>query len=58
MLYHALSLSSYSDYEKMASRWTDCVIQRTIDEAALSLGHDSVREIQAKAISSIVAGKL
>ena len=55
MLYHALS--SYSDYEKMASCWTDCVIQRAIDEAALSLGYDSVREIQTKTISSVVAGK-
>ena len=56
MLYHALS--SYSDYEKMAScGLTVSFNERAINEAVLSLGYDSVCEIQAKAISSVVAGK-
>ena len=41
----------------MASRWTDCAIQQAIIEAAQRLGYANVREVQAKAISSIVAGK-
>ena len=41
----------------MACRWTDCVIQQAIVESAQCLGYSSVREVQAKAIRSIVAGK-
>ena len=41
----------------MASRWTDCVIQQAIVESAQCLGYSSVREVQAKAIRSVVAGK-
>ena len=43
--------------EVMASRLTDCVIWRAIVEAANSLGYATICELQAKAISSIVAGK-
>ncbi|MCG8622733.1 MAG: DEAD/DEAH box helicase [Proteobacteria bacterium] len=41
----------------MATRWKDCDIQQAIIEAAQRLGFASVREVQAKAITSIVAGK-
>ena len=41
----------------MASRWTDCVIQQAIVESAQCLGYSSIREVQAKAIRSVVASK-
>ena len=43
--------------EEMASCWTDCVIRQAIVEAANSLGYATIRELQAKVITSIVAGK-
>ena len=42
----------------MASCWTDCVIQQAIVKSALaSVRYVSVHEVEAKAVSSIIASK-